>query len=288
MEIAVRNAISGSLACADSRPRKICRNRIMYGDLDLQGQTNILFSQLLETSSPHLNNLLPNPACCLQSSRGSFAGIFLLINKRIANGVDLSHAYMFATGAILTASLIHIIPESFERFEDAELGLHDLGIHTGVTVLAGITASIIIRAVCTASQSHTGAPATAKVVEADGSQSRGPTTPTIPENLWELVKQRKGRALFDFKGLKPICWNVIVGDAVSGLGGFTRVTLVLTTKYKHVSSSVGAPPTKVSHSVSADLCARNTRCTALPVASRSGRRSSAAAQPWAGLLRRRR
>ncbi|CAM9304344.1 unnamed protein product [Ectocarpus sp. 13 AM-2016] len=152
----------------------------------------------------------------------SFAGIFLLINKRIANGVDLSHAYMFATGAILTASLIHIIPESFERFEDAELGLYDLGIHTGVTILAGITASIIIRAVCTAGHSHTGAPATAKVVEADGSQSRGPTTPTIPENLWELVQQRKGRALFDFKGLKPICWNVIVGDAVHSFTcGFT-------------------------------------------------------------------
>ncbi|CAM9369523.1 unnamed protein product [Ectocarpus sp. 12 AP-2014] len=152
----------------------------------------------------------------------SFAGIFLLINKRIANGIDLSHAYMFATGAVLTAALIHIIPESFERFEDAELGLHDLGIHTGVTILAGITASIIIRAVCTAGHTHTGAPATAKVVEADGSQSRGPTTPTIPENLWELVQQRKGKALFDFKGLKPICWNVIVGDAVHSFTcGFT-------------------------------------------------------------------
>lgn len=173
---------------------------------------------------------MPYPTCCLQSSRGSFAGMFLLINKRIANGVDLSHAYMFATGAILTASLMHIIPESFERFEDEELGLHDLGIHTGVTLLAGITASIVIRAVFQANHSHD-VPATAKVVGADGSAPRGPTTPTIPENLWELVQQRKGKNLFDLKGLKPICWNVIVGDAVSGFGGFTRVAHVPYSKY---------------------------------------------------------
>lgn len=160
---------------------------------------------------PHLSCAQPHllPA----SSRGSFAGIFLLINKRVANGVDLSHAYMFATGAILTAALIHIIPESFERFEDAELGLHDLGIHTGVTILAGVTASIIIRAVCTAGHSHGGDAGTAKVVDA----VRGPTTPTIPDNLWELVQQRKGKGLLDFKGLKPICWNVIIGDAVRWL-----------------------------------------------------------------------
>lgn len=141
----------------------------------------------------------------------------LLINKRIANGVDLSHAYMFATGAILTAALIHIIPESFERFEDAELGLHELGIHTGVILLAGITASIIIRAVFQGNHSHAGFASTGKAVQAGESSSRAPTTPTIPDTLWELVQQRKGKALLDVKGLQPICWNVIVGDAVSNL-----------------------------------------------------------------------
>lgn len=169
-------------------------------------------------TSPHLS--CSYPTCCLYSSRGSFAGIFLITSKRIAKGVDLSQAYMFATGAILTAALMHIIPESFERFEDAELGLHDLGIYTGLTLLAGITAGVIIRAVFRGHHSHAGLAAAGKVVQADETSSRGPTTPTVPDNLWELVQQRKGKPLLDVKGLQPICWNVIVGDAVS-FGGYT-------------------------------------------------------------------
>ena len=151
--------------------------------------------------------------------------MFFLISKRVANGVDLSHAYMFATGAILTAALIHIIPESFERFEDAGLDLHDLGVNTGVTILAGITAGTIIRAVFQGDHSHSHS---AKAVQEDGNASTGPTTPTIPDTLWELVQQRKGKALLDVKGLRPICWNVVVGDAVrrSLLGVNKRATRV--------------------------------------------------------------
>ncbi|CAM9962183.1 unnamed protein product, partial [Ectocarpus sp. 4 AP-2014] len=50
----------------------------------------------------------------------------------------------------------------------------------------------------------------------------GPTTPKIPHSLWELVEARKGKALLDLKGLQPICYNVIVGDAVHAFTcGFT-------------------------------------------------------------------
>lgn len=169
------------------------------------------------TCSPHVASPLLFRPHHLQSSRGSFAGIFLLINKRVAAGVDLSYAYMFATGAILTAALIHIIPEAFERFEDAELGLYDLGINTGVTVLAGVTVGIIIRTLSNNDHSHANVAGVDKTVEAGGSSAAGPVAPTIPDSLWDLIQQRKGRALLDVKGLQPICWNVIVGDAVSAL-----------------------------------------------------------------------
>lgn len=136
-------------------------------------------------------------------------GILLLINKKIANGVDLSLAYMFAVGAVLTAATVHVIPEAFERFENSDLGLYDLGVHVGGVTGAGFVIGIIVHTV--------GRSAHANAEEDE--KEKGPTTPTIPQSLWELVEARKGKALLDLKGLKPICYNVIIGDAVSSFIG---------------------------------------------------------------------
>lgn len=35
-----------------------------------------------------------------------------------------------------------------------------------------------------------------------------------PENLKALITASEGRSLLDFKGLQPVCWNVIAGDLV--------------------------------------------------------------------------
>ncbi len=38
----------------------------------------------------------------------------MIANKRVAHSIGLSHAFIFASGALLTASLLHIIPEAIE------------------------------------------------------------------------------------------------------------------------------------------------------------------------------
>ena len=44
----------------------------------------------------------------------SLAGVIVIINKRVAYNIGLNHAFLFASGALLTASLMHIVPESLE------------------------------------------------------------------------------------------------------------------------------------------------------------------------------
>lgn len=52
----------------------------------------------------------------------------------------------------------------------------------------------------------------------DGDSSSGESSvsdvgsPVTAKNLQHLMDTRKSRALFDIKGLQPVCWNVIVGD----------------------------------------------------------------------------
>lgn len=40
------------------------------------------------------------------------------------------------------------------------------------------------------------------------------TADPSPDNLKTLIASREGRSLTDFKGLQPVCWNVIGGDLV--------------------------------------------------------------------------
>lgn len=53
--------------------------------------------------------------CCLvRCNAHSLTGLLIVANKRIAHRIGLSHAFLFASGALLTASLLHIIPEAME------------------------------------------------------------------------------------------------------------------------------------------------------------------------------
>ncbi|CAM9583299.1 unnamed protein product, partial [Hapterophycus canaliculatus] len=187
-------------------------------------------------------------AASLIVSACSFAGLLVVINKRVAYSISLSHAFIFASGALLTASLLHIIPEALEGLEEWYDNLHDLGLYAGLTVLGGISFGIVIHTVLESGHSHspsgmhphaTGvvgavgnaagdghtadkAPASGtSMTPVDGASETGsqptqPSSPAVadPANLQALMAARKDRSLLDIKGLQSVCWNVIAGDLV--------------------------------------------------------------------------
>lgn len=53
-----------------------------------------------------------------------------------------------------------------------------------------------------------------KVMALDVTQPPSPAADMAPDNLKTLITASEGRSLLDFKGLQPVCWNVIVGDLV--------------------------------------------------------------------------
>ncbi|CAN0399444.1 unnamed protein product [Pylaiella littoralis] len=149
------------------------------------------------TASQWANALLAS----LIVSACSFTGILVVMNKRVAHVISLSHAFIFASGALLAASLLHIIPEAMEGLESQYDSLHDLALYAGLTVLAGLTFGMVIHALLDTGHSH--------------GQPETPSEMTLShQNLRELIASRKGRSLLDLKGLQPVCWNVIAGDLV--------------------------------------------------------------------------
>lgn len=141
----------------------------------------------------------------------SLAGLVLLVNKNVAHTIDLSQAFMFASAAILTASLMHIIPESLEGLEERYPSLHDLGLYAGLTTLAGIVFCIIVHALLDGGESHGHGAVTADGKTVGDSAN---STQLSVANLQELMVSTKGRSLWDIEGLQPVCWNVIIGDFV--------------------------------------------------------------------------
>ena len=77
-----------------------------------------------------------------------------MANKRVAKKIDLVYASIFATGALLTASLLHIIPEALEGLESEFDDLHELGIAAGVAILGGIFFGIVLHAFLEVGHSH--------------------------------------------------------------------------------------------------------------------------------------
>lgn len=72
----------------------------------------------------------------------------------MANAIGLSHTFAFASGALLTASLLHIIPESLEGIAAEYDHLHDAGLWAGLAILGGIAFSILIHAVVESGHGH--------------------------------------------------------------------------------------------------------------------------------------
>lgn len=164
----------------------------------------------------------------------SLAGIFAVINKRVAHNINLSNAFMFASGALLAASLLHIIPESMEGLQTKYPSLHDLGLYAGLSILGGLFFGMIIHAVFESGHSHSGhnggmdaaiSGDGGSMAPVSGTQQKEAQYPTVTQpsspqemgydNLQELIASREGRALTDLKGLQSVCWNVILGDFVS-------------------------------------------------------------------------
>ena len=153
-----------------------------------------------------------------------------MANKRVANKIDLAHASIFATGALLTASLLHIIPEALEGLESEFDDLHELGIAAGIAILGGIFFGIVLHAFLEVGHSHgpdshqrqhgaavggpDGDPAVTGTEFVDGT-----TTPPLSpyesaQSLQALMDARRGKSLTDVKSLQPMCWNIIIGDLV--------------------------------------------------------------------------
>lgn len=57
---------------------------------------------------PSLAFCVASPAVC------SFVGLVIVANKQVACSIDLSHAFTFASGALLTVSLLSLVPEATE------------------------------------------------------------------------------------------------------------------------------------------------------------------------------
>ncbi|CAN0283619.1 unnamed protein product [Ectocarpus sp. 6 AP-2014] len=160
----------------------------------------------------------------------SFAGIVVVASKHVANNIDLSHAFVFASGALLTAALLHIIPEALEGLEESYDSLHDLGLYAGLAVMGGMSLGIVLHALLESGHSHSPGESHSHApgaVEAGGggakaSADTGTSEATLPpspvesnsDNLQALISARKGKPLLDVKGLEPVCWNVIAGDLV--------------------------------------------------------------------------
>ena len=174
--------------------------------------------------------------------------MFIVASGCISSKINLSYACIFASGALLTASFLHIIPEALEGLEAEFDNLHDMGIYGGVATLGGISLGVLLHIVFETGQhphadinqdgTASSAVATSSIAKQDinpvnkengvSSQpnaegtSGSLATPQSSEdrsnenvpNLQSLMEARKGKALTDVKNLHPGCWNIIIGDFV--------------------------------------------------------------------------
>lgn len=102
----------------------------------------------------------PSPALsrhlCLASSR-SLVGIISVMSSRVAHLINLSLAFFFASGALLTTAVVHVIPEAMTglktRFED---DLEGLFTRAGIMVMAGIFTGFLMHIWLSGGHAHGG------------------------------------------------------------------------------------------------------------------------------------
>lgn len=118
--------------------------------------------ELLQLSAA-LNSTMPNspapPPLVMLPRRFLFArslvGIVVIINGRVAKNIDLSHACILASGALLATAILHIIPEAMEGLEEKYPDdLHTLGLNAGIAMLAGISFGVFMHAALESGHSH--------------------------------------------------------------------------------------------------------------------------------------
>lgn len=68
-----------------------------------------------------------------------------MVSSRVAHKIDLSLAFLFAAGALLTTSIVHIIPEAMEGLAPEFLDdLHGMFLRSGVAILSGIFGAFLL------------------------------------------------------------------------------------------------------------------------------------------------
>ncbi|CAM9420222.1 unnamed protein product [Scytosiphon promiscuus] len=75
----------------------------------------------------------------------SFVGIATVASHRITQKINLSLALLFASGALLTTAVVHIIPEAMEELAlEHPDDLHGIFLRSGTTVMGGILVGFLL------------------------------------------------------------------------------------------------------------------------------------------------
>lgn len=78
-----------------------------------------------------------------------------LISTRLATKINLSLAFMFASGALLTTAIIHVIPEAMEGLEaESHHDLEGIAKRSGLTIMAGVFMGLALHIALESQHSH--------------------------------------------------------------------------------------------------------------------------------------
>lgn len=92
-----------------------------------------------------------------------------MVSKRIASKINLSYAFLFASGALLTTAIVHIIPEAMEELEaEHPDNIYENGLKAGIAVMAGLFAGFLLHVAFANAHSHVHELAHAKLTAAVG------------------------------------------------------------------------------------------------------------------------
>mmetsp|Transcript_27545 Transcript_27545/g.36119 ORF Transcript_27545/g.36119 Transcript_27545/m.36119 type:complete len:549 (+) Transcript_27545:185-1831(+) len=155
--------------------------------------------------------------------------LFMLIASKDLRLKCLNFAHAFGSGAILAASLIHLIPESLAFLEEYEDG-EDLGWKSGTVILAGMLLSLLIHAMLEPHKDDepevsvvvvTPVVPQGIVTGADDDEHQAQSKDSDTEDDLEKTQTKKKlvgdlpKALVHpCAKVSPECWNLFVGDFV--------------------------------------------------------------------------
>ncbi|CAM9173554.1 unnamed protein product [Sphacelaria rigidula] len=165
----------------------------------------------------------------------SLVGVLVVASHKVSEKIDLSHACLVASGALLATALMHILPEALESLEiEYPDDLHANGMRAGLSLLAGMFFGLVVHTMLDAGHTHdhshlgpnngsgngagpavTGVSGAVGGVEAPAhSTSRVAGDQTGDGHLRSAISSSAERSVFDLKGLQPVVWTVIAGDLV--------------------------------------------------------------------------